>query len=126
MNSDLEIFKTIFVSNSKALEMGLVLRKIGKSIFPEADENIAGGAKVKLALYSINSPNQVVYGIQQGAKDTCMLYVHHIDALDHPRLKFSGSGKHAKRIKFTSVEDINTDDIEWLLQQVKKCFKNKS
>lgn len=47
-----------------------------------------------------------------------MLYVHHVDELNHERLKFSGKGKHAKRIKFVNIEEIIEEDIQWLLALV--------
>jgi hypothetical protein len=84
----------------------------------DIDENIIGGAKVKLALYSRGGKNNVLCGIQEGSEESCMFFVHHIDELDHKRLKFSGKGKHAKRIKFMSIEDIIEDDIIWLLSKV--------
>ncbi|AWX46135.1 hypothetical protein HME9304_03167 [Flagellimonas maritima] len=113
-------FTQIFEADSKALQMGLVLRKLVFSSFSNIDESIAGGAKVKLALYSRGGKNNVLCGIQKGAGDSCMLYVHHIDKIDHDRLKFSGSGKHAKRIKFFDEKEIVEDDIVWLFNLVKQ------
>ncbi|WP_299333387.1 hypothetical protein [uncultured Psychroserpens sp.] len=114
----LDAFKKTFTDNSEAQKIGLKLRDIVISFFPEAKESIVGGAKVKLALYTRNGTNNVLCGIQQAANDTCMLYVHHVDSISHERLKFSGKGKHAKRIKFENASDVMEGDITWLLKQV--------
>ncbi|WP_179021264.1 DUF1801 domain-containing protein [Winogradskyella forsetii] len=116
--ASLKDFKKTFVEHSEAQQMGLKLRAILMDFFEDLEETIHGGKKVKLTLYSRNGPNNVLCGIQQSANDTCMLYVHHIESINHERLKFSGKGKHAKRIKFESVADILEDDINWLLKQV--------
>ncbi|MEM9362568.1 MAG: hypothetical protein AAGA43_08035 [Bacteroidota bacterium] len=114
----MEDFKNMFEPNSKALGMGLVLRDIVKQSFQNIQESISGGAKVKLALYSRGGKENVLCGIQKGAGDSCMLYVHHIESITHDRLKFSGKGKHAKRIKFANEREIIKEDIEWLFSQV--------
>jgi hypothetical protein len=112
-------FKEIFKSE-KAREMGFKLKEIIESHFHAIEGNIVGGAKVKLILYSRSEANNVLCGIQEGANDSCMLYVHHMQELNHKRLKFSGKGKHAKRIKFTSLNEIIEKDIRWLLSEVDK------
>ncbi|WP_273566407.1 hypothetical protein [Maribacter halichondriae] len=114
----MEEFKNMFIENSKALKMGLILRKLIYESFQDIEESIAGGAKVKLALYSRGGKDKVLCGIQQGKGDTCMLYVHHLDSISHDRLKFSGSGKHAKRIRFTDENQIINEDISWLFSLV--------
>ncbi len=113
----MENFNQIFKS-SKAKEMGNKLKKIIESHFNNIEGNIVGGAKVKLVLYSRNGKNNVLCGIQEGNDESCMLYVHHVDEVNHERLKFSGKGKHAKRIKFIDINDIIVDDIKWLLSKV--------
>ena len=101
-----------------AQKMGIKLREMVLAKFEKVEESIVGGSKVKLALYSRNGTNNVLCGIQQGSKDSCMLYVHHINEINHERLKFSGKGKHAKRVKFQTLEEIKEADIEWLLSIV--------
>ncbi len=113
-----EAFKTIFPENSKALKMGLTLRAFILNHFTDVVESIHGGAKVKLALYTRDGKNNVLCGLQEGKEDSCMLYVHHLENIKHERLKFSGSGKHAKRIRFTDTNEIIAEDIKWLLSQV--------
>ncbi|NAY90337.1 hypothetical protein GTQ34_00260 [Muricauda sp. JGD-17] len=120
MMQSLDEFNKIFTAGSNAHKMGLKLRGLVASNFENIDETISGGAKVKLALYSRNGTNNVLCGIQQGSNDSCMLYVHHIPELEHDRLKFSGKGKHAKRIKFTDISQISTEDITWLLGKVRE------
>ena len=113
----MENFNQIFKS-AKANKIGNKLKGIIESYFDNVEGNIVGGAKVKLVLYSRNGKNNVLCGIQEGTNESCMLYVHHIDELNHDRLKFSGKGKHAKRITFNSTEDIMEEDIKWLLSKV--------
>jgi len=110
-------FNDIFKS-PKSKEIGIKLKNIVESYFDDIEENVVGGSKVKLVLYSRNGKNNVLCGIQEGSNDSCMLYVHHIDKLEHKRLKFSGKGKHAKRIKFNDVSEILEEDITWLFSKV--------
>jgi len=117
---NLEEFINMFTEDSKALQMGLKLRELIFAFFSNIEESIAGGAKVKLALYSRGGKNQVICGIQEGSGDTCMLYVHHLDSISHERLKFSGKGKQAKRIQFTDENEIYPEDIQWLFSKVDK------
>lgn len=113
----MENFDQIFKS-PKAKEMGLKLKDIVESYFDNIEGNIVGGAKVKLILYSRNGKNNILCGIQEGSDESCMFYVHHVDQINHERLKFSGKGKHTKRIKFIDAKDIMEDDIKWLLSKV--------
>lgn len=111
-------FDNIFTEGSKAQEMGQQLRTIISDYFSELEENAYGGEKVKLTLYSRGDLQNVLCGLQEGSGDSCMLYVHHVDEINHERLKFSGKGKNAKRIKFHSPEELIEEDIKWLLSLV--------
>jgi hypothetical protein len=111
-------FDNIFTEGSKAHEMGKKLREIISDYFDDLEENAYGGAKVKLTLYSRGNLQNVLCGLQEGSEDSCMLYVHHVEEIDHERLKFSGKGKNAKRIKFHSPEEVIEEDIKWLLSLV--------
>ncbi len=113
----MENFNEIFRS-AKAKEMGMKLKNIVESYFDNIEGYVVGGAKVKLALFSRNGKNNVLCGIQEGSNESCMFYVHHVDKINHERLKFSGKGKHAKRIKFDNVQEIIEEDIHWLLSKV--------
>jgi len=111
-------FKSCF--SKKVLPLAERLRTIVRSKFPKAEEGYYGGAKVKLVLYSQGGSNNVLCGIQEGKESSCILYVHHVKDIDHKRLKFTGKGKHAKQVRFNSVEDVNEEDIRWLLDRVEK------
>tara|TARA_B100001063_G_C16776602_1_gene566017 strand:- start:6133 stop:6555 length:423 start_codon:yes stop_codon:yes gene_type:complete len=112
-------FTQIFKSD-KAKEMAVRLKEIIIDQFEDIEENILGGAKVKLVLFTRGGSNNVLCGIQEGSSNSCMLYVHHLAQINHPRLKFSGKGKHAKRIKFNELDEIIEEDIKWLLGQVEE------
>ena len=107
-------FENMFDSGSEALKMGLKLRELILLFFSDIEESIIGGAKVKLALYSRGGKNNLLCGIQPGKDDSCMLYVHQVQAISHERLKLIGKGKHSKQIKFNQADEINEDDINWL------------
>ena len=119
-NSSQEKFNAMFADRDAGLNIGLKLRKLVFDFFDEIEENIVGGAKVKLALYSRGGPNQVLCGIQP-AKDGCIFYVHHLKSIDHPRLTFTGKGKHAKQIRFQSADQVLPTDIQWLLERVEQA-----
>lgn len=104
----------------EALPMAIKLRSIVREVFPKAEEGYYGGAKVKLVLYSQGGQNNVLCGIQEGKDNSCLLYVHHLDKIEHERLKFTGKGKHAKQVRFESPEVIIVEDIEWLLNRVEE------
>ncbi len=53
----LEASKNCFVEGSEAQKIGLKLRKIVRSYFPDSNESIVERARVKLALYSRNGLN---------------------------------------------------------------------
>ncbi|WP_350284645.1 hypothetical protein [uncultured Croceitalea sp.] len=113
-------FSTIFEPGSTALKIATKLRELVFSSFSDIDETLSGGAKVKLVLYSRGGKNNVLCGIQLSKDGACMLYVHHVPTIAHERLKFSGSGKHAKRIKFFNEDEVLSEDIVWLFRQVEK------
>lgn len=116
-------FNNIFTEDSEALKMGQKLRSIIDDYFSDIDENAYGGDKVKITLYSRGDLQNVLCGLQEGSNDSCMLYVHHVDEMDHERLKFSGKGKHAKRIKFNNTKEIIEEDIKWLFSLVDESAK---
>mgnify|MGYP006282752155 CR=1 FL=1 len=105
--------------SSEVLPVAQELQAIVRKVFPNAEEGYYGGAKVKLVLYSQGGSKNVLCGIQEGKHNSSLLYVHHLDKIEHERLKFSGKGKHAKQVRFDSIEAIIDEDIEWLLERVK-------
>jgi len=95
------------------------LRKLVMDVLANPEEQIVGGAKVGIALYTDGETNSVMCGVHPSG-DKCLLYIHHIAELDHPRLKLEGKGKRARHIKFRSVNDILDDDVRWVLTEVEK------
>lgn len=98
-------------------KIALKLRTLVHKTLKDIEENIYGGAKVALALYS--RKGTVLCGIHPSG-DACLFYVHHLKVLNHDRLKFEGKGKHAKQIRFHSVKDVHDTDIVWLLREIEK------
>ncbi len=78
------------------------LRELVLNALPGVVENVYGGGKVRLALYSAGGPGKVVCGIQVSG-DNCLLYLHHVAAADCPALTLEGQGKHAKHVKVSSA-----------------------
>ncbi len=115
-------FDLVFKDNSEAKKIAENIRKLIAATFQNIEEKVYGGAKVKLALYSEVDTKLTLCGLQEGKEDSCMLYVHHVPVLDHPRLEYSGKGKHAKTIRFTSVHEVVDEDIVWLFNKVKEAL----
>jgi len=106
--------------SSEALPIAQKLQPLVRKVFPKADEGYYGGTKVKLVLYSQGDAKNVLCGIQEGKDNSCLLYVHHLDKIEHERLKFSGKGKHAKQVRFESTKGVIEEDVVWLLERVKE------
>lgn len=93
------------------------LRKYVVETLPNVDENIYGGKKVQNALYSKESANRVVCGIQ--ANDNfCMLYLHKTDEVNTDSLKLEGKGKHAKHVKFKSPNEVDGLNLSKILESI--------
>jgi hypothetical protein len=91
------------------------LRELIKRLEPEAIENVYGGAKIGIALYSIGTPDRVLCGIQP-ARGQCLLYVHHVTEADAPELLLQGTGKNNRHLKFTAPPEIDAEAIGALLK----------
>lgn len=91
------------------------LREIVRDVLPDAHEGIYGGAKVRMALYSLEDENDVVCAIQPAA-DRCMLYVHRVTADDSPDLKLEGKGKSNRHVKFRGADEVEPEPIRALLE----------
>jgi len=78
-------------------------------------EQIFGGSKSKVALYSKGKPDNVLFGIQLTEK-YCVLYLHYTDEADTMSLKIEGDGKHAKHVKLTEI----SPELETEIKQVMK------
>jgi hypothetical protein len=103
----------------KTQAMAKRLRKLVLKALANPEEQIVGGAKVGLALYTDGETNSVMCGVHPSG-DKCLLYVHHIADLKHPRLKLEGEGKRARHIKFHSIKDIKDEDVRFVLSEVEK------
>lgn len=93
----------------------VALRNLVQRALPGLDENIYGGAKTGLALYSRGKSSNVICGIGPGAAH-CLLYIHHAEGLDHPALRIEGQGKHCVHIKFADATQINSGALTELLR----------
>lgn len=91
------------------------LRELVVRFEPEAVENVYGGAKVGIALYSIGAPHKVLCGIQPG-RGQCLLYVHYVTEVDAPHLRLEGTGKNNRHLKFSAPPDVDTKAVGALLQ----------
>lgn len=92
----------------------VALRNLIQGALPGLDENIYGGAKTGLALYSRGKSSNVICGIGPGAAH-CLLYIHHAEGLEHPALEIEGQGKHCVHIKFAEAAEINSRAVTELL-----------
>jgi hypothetical protein len=97
-------------------ETAKALRNLILSTLPQLDENVSGGLKLANALYSFNSPTQVLCGIQAGEK-VCKMFVHHYDQLAGMGFKIEGSGRQARHIKF-STGQLETTKVKILLTKL--------
>jgi hypothetical protein len=85
---------------------------------PEADENISGGVKMGMALYSIGNPNNVICGFQP-TESMCKLFFHEWETLRDQGFKLEGSGKNARHIKLRTESDYQSEVIQEMLNIVK-------
>lgn len=92
-------------------------RAIVKATIPNADESVSGGAKMGMALYSINGPNNVICGIQP-TEDMCKLFFHCWEQLKKSGYRLEGTGKHARHIKVRSPEELEADAISKMIKLV--------
>lgn len=90
------------------------LREVVRTALPDAREGIYGGAKMGMALYSLEHENDVVCGIQPAA-DCCLLYVHRVSADDSRELQLEGKGKSNRHVKLRSVDEVDPAPIRALL-----------
>ncbi|WP_100655991.1 DUF1801 domain-containing protein [Alteromonas flava] len=93
------------------------LRSIINQTLPMLTETVSGGLKVANALYSFETENQVVCGLQVN-QENVKLFIHQFSAVDTADFKLQGSGKHVRHIKFSDVESLNIELISRLLKNV--------
>ena len=115
-DADASAFAAVFEdSDSEIAAAAQRLREIILDTGLALDQNVSGGSKVRLVLYSSGGPDRVVCGLQPAA-GRCMLYVHRIEAADVPEYKLAGKGKHAKRIDFENCDAIEPGVVERLVR----------
>lgn len=98
--------------------ISLHLKKRIKDTLPEVDENVSGGKKMAMALYSFDNPNNVICGIQP-TETMCKLFFHGWKELEKKGFEIEGSGKSARHIKVRSESDLQPEIIEEMLVIVK-------
>lgn len=95
------------------------VRKLILKTDKRIEENIYGGEKVKMSLYSIGDTNSVLYGIGF-AKDHVKLFIHHTDkpGADVAGLKLEGKGKHAKTVKLKAIDSAIKKQLQTALKSI--------
>lgn len=91
------------------------LRTLIRSEFPQIEENIYGGDKVAMSLYSVGGPDSVALGIQPSNR-VVKLYIHDPEHLGPTPFKLEGRGKHMRHIKFTAPPAERRDDLLSLMR----------
>ncbi|NNF15047.1 MAG: hypothetical protein HKN72_17610 [Gemmatimonadetes bacterium] len=91
------------------------LRTLILESFPHLEEGIYGGVKLANALYSVDSPNSVVLGIQP-TEGLVKLFIHDPEHLGRSSFKLEGRGKHMRHIKFTAPPDERRDELVELMR----------
>lgn len=86
------------------------LRVIVETALPDADEAVSGGAKMGMALYSIDGANNVICGIQP-TENVCKLFFHGWEQLEEAGYRLEGSGKYARHVKIRSVQDLEPERV---------------
>lgn len=106
-------------ASPQAAQTARRLREVVREVLPGYDENIYGGAKTSIALYSHGGPNRVLCGIQSSGDD-CLFYIHHAFHLSHPEIQFDGKGKHARHIRYASPAEVRREPLAWLLHEAQR------
>lgn len=102
-------------------EIKIITSRLQKSILdtlPGVDENISGGKKMGMALYSFGNPNNVICGIQP-TETMCKLFFHGWKELKKRGFELEGSGKNARHLKLRTESELQPEIIEEMLVIVK-------
>lgn len=91
------------------------LRRLVMAQWPDLVENVYGGAKVGIALYSINEDANVLCGIQP-RDDSCLFYVHNVTEADSRTLKLLGTSGNNRHVRFGPKDKLPELAIRTLLQ----------
>ncbi|MEM6804922.1 MAG: DUF1801 domain-containing protein [Bacteroidota bacterium] len=112
----------------KSDDLLVIAQRLQKLILRQSDqirEDVGGGAKVKMSLYSIGAKDNVLAAIDMG-KDHCKLYLHHTDKVNTEGLLLKGKGKHAKTLWISSLDEISEKILEEVLAQITKIALEKA
>ena len=101
-------------------EVALALRQQVLLTLPDASEAIGGGDRIRMALYSIGGPNNVVCGIQPTA-NACKLFLHGWQALVQAGFRLEGSGKHARHIKLREVSELERLEVARMISIARRA-----
>ena len=94
------------------------IREAIQASLPDADERIYGGAKIGMALYSINGENNVVCGIQPTAT-SCKVFFHAWESLVGQGFRLEGSGKNARHIKLRDASELQRLDLARMISMAR-------
>lgn len=111
----LQSFADVIASHTPEIQrVAQSLRTVIRSAIPDAQEGVYGGAKTRMALYSLEHEQDVVCGIQPAA-DHCKFYIHRVDPDDTSELRLEGKGKSTRHVKFHTAEDVDPAPIRKLM-----------
>jgi hypothetical protein len=95
---------------ARTQEITVWLRDLFLSEFPQLEENMSGGTKVGIALYSIGGAHRVALGIQPG-EAFVKLYLHDPELLPPSSFKLEGRGRHMRHIKLAAIPLDRRDEL---------------
>ena len=96
-------------------EVATRLRAIARAAIPDADEAVSGGAKMGMALYSIDGRNNVICGIQPTGS-MCKLFFHGWERIREAGHRLEGSGKHARHVKIGSSAELDPERVTDMIE----------
>lgn len=79
------------------------LRDLIRTTCPALEEGLYGGARTRLALYSLAA--KTICGMQPSG-DACLFYLHRITEHDSTALVLEGKGKQNRHVKVRSVDQL--------------------
>lgn len=118
-------FSSIIEGKPQTLQqVAMQLKGLALKADKHMQEHVYLGAKHPVALYSIGTLNNVLFGIQVTDK-YCVLYLHYTDVVDTLSLKIEGGeGNHAKHIKLTSITPELEAELKQVMKNIVKASKN--
>ncbi len=90
------------------------LRALVQEELPTSTEMVHGG-KVPTVLYSVDSPKNVICGLQ-ATEGHCVLFLHRVDDKDSELLNIEDHGQHAVQVRFAeSLDGDAADELRRLI-----------